>query len=140
VADRWGGRSGMIFWPIPAAAEAGRSSSRGLPASRKDTRSAEALSCRLISERKLSPMTVSSPNVIEIKLDRLINDVRFLRAQIIGFDRHLQGMEVYLKPSEQPESQSRSWFRAAGSALARTVLTLVAVGAATGAALHYLGT
>jgi hypothetical protein len=55
-------------------------------------------------------MTVSSPNVIEIKLDRLINDVRFLRAQIIGFDRHLQGMEVYLKPSEQPESQSRSWF------------------------------
>jgi hypothetical protein len=106
----------------------------------KNTRSAEALSCRLISDRKLSPMTVSSPNVTEIKLDRLIDDVRFLRAQMIGFDRHLQGMEVYLKPSEQPESQSRSWFRATGSVLARTVLTLVAVGAATGAALHYLGT
>ena len=83
-------------------------------------------------------MTISSPNVTEIKLDRLIDDVRFLRAQMIGFDRHLQGMEVYLKPSEQPESQSRPWFRATGSALARTVLTLVAVGAATGAALHYL--
>jgi hypothetical protein len=29
-------------------------------------------------------MTVSSPNVIEIKLDRLIDDVRFLRSQIIA--------------------------------------------------------
>jgi hypothetical protein len=31
---------------------------------------------------KATPMTVSSPNVIETKLDRLIDDVRFLRAQL----------------------------------------------------------
>jgi hypothetical protein len=29
-------------------------------------------------------MTVSSPNVIEIKLDRLIDDMRLLRSQMIG--------------------------------------------------------
>ena len=36
------------------------------------------VSCRLLkrSERKLAPMTVSSPNVIEIKLDRKIADER----------------------------------------------------------------
>jgi len=87
-------------------------------------------------------MTVSSPNVIEIKLDRLIDDVRFLRSQMIAFDRHLKGIEASLKPSEpseqQPESKSRPWFVAA--ATARTVLILFAVGAATSAALLYLGT
>ena len=36
-------------------------------------------------------MTVSSPNVIEIKLDRLIDDMRLLRSQMIAFDRHLKG-------------------------------------------------
>ena len=86
-------------------------------------------------------MTVSSPNVIEIKLERLIDDVRFLRSQIIAFDRQLKGIEAYLKPSEQqPESKSRPWFAAAASATARTVLILFAVGAATGAVLYYLGT
>jgi len=86
-------------------------------------------------------MTVSSPNVIEIKLDRLIDDVRLLRSQMIAFDRQLIGIEAYRKPSErQPESQSRPWFAAAASAMARTVLILCAVGAATGAVLHYLGT
>jgi hypothetical protein len=38
-------------------------------------------------------MTVSSPNVIEIKLDRLIDDMRFLRSQMIAFDRRLNGTE-----------------------------------------------
>src|SRR6516164_6272485 len=89
-------------------------------------------------------MTVSSPNVIEIKLDRLIDDVRFLRSQMIAFDRHLKGIEASLKPSEpseqQPESKSRPWFVAAATATARTVLILFAVGAATSAALLYLGT
>ena len=42
------------------------------------------------SERKLAPMTVSSPNVTEIKLDRLIDDMRLLRSQMIAFDRHLK--------------------------------------------------
>jgi len=35
------------------------------------------------SKRKVvAPMTESSPNVIEIKLDRLIDDMRFLGSQI----------------------------------------------------------
>jgi hypothetical protein len=94
------------------------------------------------SRRKVAPMTENSRNVIEIKLDRLIDDMRFLRSQIIAFDRRLNGIEAYLKsnePSEQqPESKSRPWFAAAASATARAVL--FAVGAATGAALLYLGT
>src|SRR5262249_40425467 len=102
----------------------------------------EALSCRLLkgSETKAS-VTVSSPNVIEIKLDRLIDDMRLLRSQMIAFDKRLKGIEAYLKPSEQqPESKSRPWFAAAASATARTVLILFAVVTATGAALLYLGT
>jgi hypothetical protein len=95
-------------------------------------------------QTKVASMTESSPNVIEIKLDRLIDDMRFLRSQIIAFDRRLNGIEAYLKPSEpseqQPESKSRPWFAAAASATARTILVLFAVGAATGAALLYLGT
>ena len=83
-------------------------------------------------------MTVSSPNVIEIKLDRLIDDMRVLRSQMIAFDRQLKGIEAYLKPSE--ESKSRPWFAAPVRATARTGLILFAVGAATAAALHYLGT
>jgi hypothetical protein len=89
-------------------------------------------------------MTVGSSNVIEIKLDRLIDDVRLLRSQMIAFDRHLKGIETCLKPSEpseqQPDSKSRPWFAAAASATARTVSILCAVGVATGAVLLYLGT
>src|SRR6516162_460005 len=91
----------------------------------------EPLSCRLLkgSERKLAPMTVSSPNVIEIKLDRLIDDMRLLRSQMNACDRQLKGIEASLKPSEwseqQPESKSRPWFAAAASATARTVLFAV---------------
>ena len=89
-------------------------------------------------------MTVSSPNVIEIKLDRLIDDMRVLRSQMIAFDRQLKGIEACLKPSEpseqQLESKSRPRFAAAARATARTVLILFAVVAATGAVLHYLGT
>jgi hypothetical protein len=96
------------------------------------------------AELEIAPMTVSSPDVIEIKLDRLIDDMRLLRSQMIAFDRHLKGIEASLKPSEpseqQHESKSRPWFAAAASATARTVLILFAVGAATGAALLYLGT
>jgi hypothetical protein len=94
--------------------------------------------------RSETPMTASSPNVIEVKLDRLIDDMRLLRSQMIAFDRQIKGIEACLKPSEpseqQPESKSRPWFAAAASATARTVLILFAVGAATGAALLYLGT
>jgi hypothetical protein len=60
---------------------------------------------------------------------------------MIAFDRQLKGIEAYLKLSEQqPESKSTPWFAAATIATARTVLILFAVGAATGAALLYLGT
>ena len=85
-------------------------------------------------------MTASDPNVIEIKLERLIDDMRLLRSQMIAFDRHLKEIEAKLsKPSEQqPESNSSRWLTAVASATARTVL--FAVGAATGAALLYLGT
>ena len=99
------------------------------------------VSCRLLKQSELAPMTVSSPNVIEIKLDRLIDDMRLLRSQMIACDRQLKEIEAYLKPSEQqPESKSRPWFAAAVSAMARTVLILFTVGAATSAALFYLGT
>jgi hypothetical protein len=81
------------------------------------------------------------PNVIEIKLDRLIDDMRLLRSQMIAFDRRIEACLKSSEPSEhQPESKSRPWFAAAASATARTVLILFAVGAATGAALLYLGT
>jgi hypothetical protein len=50
-------------------------------------------------------MTVSSPNLIEIKLDRLIDDMRLLRSQMIAFDSHLKGLEASLKPSEPSEQQ-----------------------------------
>jgi hypothetical protein len=94
------------------------------------------------SERKVAPMT--SPNVIEIKLDRLIDDMRVLRSQMIAFDRQLKGIEACLKPSEPSEQQlerkSRPLFAAAARATARTVTVLFAVGAATGAVLLYLGT
>src|SRR4029077_11244087 len=46
-------------------------------------------------ERKVAPMTVSRPSMTE-KLDRLIDDVRVLKAQMIGLDRQLKGIEAYL--------------------------------------------
>ena len=96
------------------------------------------------SERKLASMTVSSPNAIEIKLDRLIDDMRLLRSQMMVFDRQLKGIEASLKPGDpseqQLESRSKLWFAAAARTTARTVLILFAVAAATGAVLHYLGT
>src|SRR5262245_65050292 len=99
------------------------------------------------SERKIAPMTVSSPNVIEIKLDRLIDEMRFLKSHTIALDTRLRGIEAYLKRSEpsepseqQPDSKFTPWFAAAASATARTAL--FAIGAAVGAALTklYLGT
>jgi hypothetical protein len=93
---------------------------------------------------KATPLTLSSPNVIEVKLDRVIDDMRVLRSQMIAFDRQLKGIEACLKPSElseqQLESKSSLWFTAAAMAMARTVLIFFAVGAATRAALLYLGT
>jgi hypothetical protein len=52
-----------------------------------------------------TPMTASSPNVIEIKLDRLIDDMRLLRSQMIAYDRQLKGIEASLNSSEPSEQQ-----------------------------------
>ena len=78
------------------------------------------------------------------KLDRLIDDTRLLRSQMIAFDKQLKGIEAYLKPSEpseqQPDGKFTPWLAAAASATARTAL--FAIGAAVGATLTklYLGT
>jgi len=82
--------------------------------------------------------------LIELKLDRLIDEMRFLKSRTIALDTRLRGLEAYLKPSEpserQPDSKFTPWFAAAASATARTAL--FAIGAAVGAALTklYLGT
>ena len=53
-----------------------------------------------------------------------IDDMRVLRSQMVAFDRHLKGIEAYLKPSEQqPKSESRLLFAAAARATARTFTT-----------------
>ena len=86
-------------------------------------------------------------DMVELKLDRLIDEMRFLKSHTIAFDRRLRGIEAYLKPSEpsepseqQPDSKTTPWFAAAASATARTAL--FATGAAVGATLTklYLGT
>jgi hypothetical protein len=83
-------------------------------------------------------------DMIELTLDRLIDEMRFLKSHTIAFDKRLRGIEAYLKtgePSErQPESKFTPWLAAAASATARTAL--FAIGAAIGAALTkvYLGT
>jgi hypothetical protein len=83
-------------------------------------------------------------DMMELKLDRLIDEMRLLKSRTIAFDTRLRGIEAYLKPNEpseqQPESKPTPWLVAAASATARTAL--FAVGAAIGAALTrlYLGT
>jgi hypothetical protein len=81
--------------------------------------------------------------LIELKLDRLIDEMRFLKSRTIAFDTRMRGIEAYLKASEpseqQPESKSTPWVAAAAGATARTAL--FTIGAVVGAALTklYLG-
>ena len=83
-------------------------------------------------------------DMMELKLDRLIDEMRLLKSRTIAFDTRLRGIEAYLgasEPSErQPEGKFTPWLAAAARATARTAL--FAVGAAIGAALTrlYLGT
>jgi hypothetical protein len=87
-----------------------------------------------------SSMAEIKLDMMELKLDRLIDEMRFLKSRTIAFDTRLRGIEAYLKSNEpQPESKPTPWFAAAASATARTAL--FAVGAAIGAALTklYLG-
>ena len=85
-------------------------------------------------------------DIIELKLDRLIDEMRFLKSHTIAFDTRMRGIEAYLKPSELSEQQFKSkstpLLAAAASATARTALFGFGVGAAVGAALTklYLGT
>ena len=82
--------------------------------------------------------------MIELKLDRLIDEMRFLKSRTIAFDTRLRGIEAYFKGSEpskrQPESKFTPWLAAAASATARTAV--FTIGAAIGAAVTklYLGT
>jgi hypothetical protein len=96
-------------------------------------------------------MTVNIPigvieiqlEMIELKLDRLIDEMRFLKSHTIAFDTRMRGIEAYLKPSEpreqQPESKFTPWLAAAASATAKT--GLFGIGAAVGVAATklYLG-
>jgi hypothetical protein len=83
-------------------------------------------------------------DMVELKLDRLIDEMRFLKSHTIALDTRTRGIETYLKASEpseqQPESKSTPWLATAAGMTARTVL--FTVGAAVGAALTkiYLGT
>ena len=87
------------------------------------------------TERTLAPMTVSSPNTIEIKLDRLIDEMRFLKSRTIAFDTRLCAIEAYIKLSEPSEQQPDRKFTPLLAA------ALFAIGAAVGATLTrlYLG-
>ena len=85
-------------------------------------------------------MTVNIPSSVreiklDVKLDRLIDEMRSLRSHTIEFGTRLRGIEAYLKPSEpseqQPDSKFTPWFAAAAGATARTAL--FAIGAAVGA-------
>jgi len=74
---------------------------------------------------------------MELKLDRVIDEMRFLKSHAIALDTRLRGIEGYLKPSEpsepseqQPDSKFLPWFAAAASATARTAL--FAIGAVVG--------
>jgi hypothetical protein len=103
--------------------------------------------CAILGEgqTKVGSMTVNTASsmaeirldMMELKLDRLIDEMRFLKSRTIAFDTRLRGIEAYLE--QQPESKPTPWFAAAASATART--TLFAVGAAVGVALTklYLG-
>jgi len=53
-------------------------------------------------------MTVSSPNVIESKLDRLLDDMRFLRSQMIVFDRPRKGSKLVSNQANRANNSPRA--------------------------------
>jgi len=91
-----------------------------------------------------SSVTETKLDMVERKLDRLIDEMRFLKSRTIAFDTRLRAIEAYLKLSEpseqQPDSKFTPWLAATASATARTAL--FAIGVAVGATLTklYLGT
>jgi hypothetical protein len=65
----------------------------------------------------VSSMAEIKLDMMELKLDRLIDEMRFLKSRTIAFDTRLRGIEAYLKPNEpseqQPERKPTPWFAAA---------------------------
>src|SRR5260221_6744004 len=70
-------------------------------------------------KRRVASMTVNLPgstvveiklDMIELKLDRLIDEMRFLKSHTIAFDKRLRGIEAYLKACEPSERQTESKF------------------------------
>ena len=61
-------------------------------------------------------MTVNIPgsvseiklDMVVLKLDRMIDEMRFLKSHTIAFDTRLRAIEAYLKPSELSEQQPDS--------------------------------
>jgi hypothetical protein len=45
-------------------------------------------------------------DMMELKLDRLIEEMRFLKSRTIAFDTRLRGIEAYLKPNEPSETHA----------------------------------
>jgi hypothetical protein len=95
-------------------------------------------------------MTVNIPigvieiqlEMIELKLDRLIDEMRFLKSRTIAFDTRLRERisNRANRANNSPKANPRRGWRTAASATART--GLFGVGAAVGAAVTklYLGT
>jgi hypothetical protein len=89
---------------------------------------------------KMVPDRTTEPDVVELKFNRLIEEMRDLRRHGISVEARLRGIEEHLKPGdEQPEIKSKPWLDVA-SVTARTIL--FTVGTAVGAVLTklYLGT
>ena len=89
---------------------------------------------------KMIPDRTTEPDVVELKFNRLIEEMRDLRRHVISVEARLRGIEEHLKPGEeQPEIKSKPWLDVA-SVTARTIL--FTVGTAVGAVLTklYLGT
>ena len=63
-------------------------------------------------------------DMIEFKIDRLIDEMRLLKSRTIAFDTRMRAIEAYLKPSEQANNSSmansRRGSRPLASAMART--------------------
>jgi len=62
----------------------------------------------VIIEGGVSPVAIKESVWIEIKLDRLIDDMRLLRSQMIAFDRQLKGVEAsQTKRAERPTAREQ---------------------------------
>jgi hypothetical protein len=49
-------------------------------------------------------MAEIKPDMMELNLDGLIDEMRFLKSRTIAFDTRLCGIEAYLKPNEPSAS------------------------------------